>query len=143
MMSATSALEELIADFEELEEPIERLAHLEEIGRSLPTMPESLRTEENRVLGCQSMVWFVARRRPGEPPVLEFQAYSDAPIVRGEIAVLLAAFSGRTPQEILDFPIEELIARLKLRSFLSPLRSNGLYCRASGCPGRGSCSPSC
>ena len=127
MMSATSTLDELIADFEELEEPIERLAHLEEIGRNLPPMPESLRTEENRVLGCQSMVWLVPHRRAGNPPILEFQAYSDAPIVRGEIAVLLAAYSGRTAQEILDFPIEDLIARLKLRSFLSPLRSNGLY----------------
>jgi cysteine desulfurase / selenocysteine lyase len=121
------SLDELIADFEDLEEPIERLAHLEEIGRSLPPMPENLRTEENRVLGCQSMVWFVAQQRPGNPPSLEFQAYSDAPIVRGEITVLLAAYSGKSPQEILDFPIEELIARLKLRSFLTPLRSNGLY----------------
>ena len=127
MMSATSSLDELIADFEDLEEPIERLAHLEEIGRSLPTMPGNLRTEENRVLGCQSMVWFVAHQRPGTPPILEFQAYSDAPIVRGEIVVLLTAYSGKSPQEILDFPIEELIARLKLRSFLTPLRSNGLY----------------
>jgi cysteine desulfurase/selenocysteine lyase len=127
MMPATASLDELIADFEELEEPIERLALLEEVGRSLPPMPENLRTEENRVLGCQSMVWFVAKQRGGNPPVLEFQAYSDAPIVRGEIAVLLAAYSGKTPQQILDFPIEDLIARLKLRSFLTPLRSNGLY----------------
>ena len=127
MMSATASLDELIADFEELEEPIERLAHLEEIGRNLTPMPENLRTEENRVLGCQSMVWLVAKQRGSKPPILEFQAYSDAPIVRGEIAVLLAAYSGKTPQEILDFPIEELIARLKLRKSLSPLRSNGLY----------------
>jgi cysteine desulfurase/selenocysteine lyase len=127
MMATTASLDELIADFEELEEPIERLALLEEVGRSLPPMPENLRTEENRVLGCQSMVWFVAKQRGGNPPVLEFQAYSDAPIVRGEIAVLLAAYSGKTPQQILDFPIEDLIARLKLRSFLTPLRSNGLY----------------
>lgn len=126
-MSVNDPLDEFIADFEELEEPIERLAHLEEIGRDLPPFPERLRTEENRVMGCQSMVWFVAQQRPGHPPVLEFQAYSDAPIVRGEIAVLLAAYSGKTPQEILDFPIDDLIARLKLRSFLSPLRSNGLY----------------
>ena len=126
-MPAIPPLEEIISDFEELEEPIERLAHLEEIGRSLPPFLEHLRTEENRVMGCQSMVWFVAQQRPGDPPVLEFQAFSDAPIVRGEIAVLLAAYSGKTPQEILDFPIDDLIARLKLRSFLSPLRSNGLY----------------
>src|SRR5262245_17686749 len=115
MMSAAAPLDDLIADFEELEEPIERLAHLEELGRSLPPMPENLRTEENRVVGCQSMVWFVAHESPGNPPTLAFQAYSDAPIVRGEIAVLLAAYSGKSPQEILDFPIEELIARLKLR----------------------------
>jgi cysteine desulfurase/selenocysteine lyase len=126
-MAKPSSIDEIIADFEDLEEPMERLALLEEMGRELAPMPEHLRTEENRVLGCQSLVWFVANRRPGNPPVLEFQAYSDAPIVRGEIAILLAAYSGRTPQEILDFPIEELIRRLKLRSFLTPLRSNGLY----------------
>jgi cysteine desulfurase / selenocysteine lyase len=124
-MPDSTPLDEIIADFEDLE-PIERLGALEELGRSLPSFPESLRTEENRVLGCQSMVWLIANERPGNPPTLEFRAYSDAPIVRGEIAVLLAAYSGRTPQEIVDFPIEELIGRLKLRSFLTPLRSNGL-----------------
>ncbi|HUE71291.1 MAG TPA: SufS family cysteine desulfurase [Pirellulaceae bacterium] len=124
-MPASTALDEIISDFEDLE-PIERLGALEELGRYLPEFPESLRTEENRVLGCQSMVWFIAQERPGNPLTLEFQAYSDAPIVRGEIAVLLAAYSGRTPQEIVDFPIEELFGRLKLRSFLTPLRSNGL-----------------
>jgi cysteine desulfurase / selenocysteine lyase len=124
-MPEITPLDEIIADFEDLE-PIERLGALEELGRYLPPFSESLRTEENRVLGCQSMVWFIAHERPGNPPTLEFQAYSDAPIVRGEIAVLLAAYSGRTPQEIVDFPIEELFGRLKLRSFLTPLRSNGL-----------------
>src|SRR5688572_22810165 len=124
-MPAAMALDEIIEAFEDLE-PIERLGALEELGRELPPFPEQLRTEHNRVLGCQSMVWMVADEKPGDPPTLEFRAYSDAPIVRGEIAVLLAAYSGRTPQEIIELPIEDLIGRLKLRSFLTPLRSNGL-----------------
>src|SRR4029079_13899440 len=68
----------------------------------------------------------VAEERPGTPKTLEFHADSDAQIVRGLIAVLLAAFSGRTPEEIQKFPIEELFAELKLPA-LVPMRSNGLY----------------
>ena len=67
----------------------------------------------------------MAEERPGPPRTLEFVADSDAQIVRGLIAVLLAAFSGKTPAEILAFPIDKLFAELKLPA-LVPMRSNGL-----------------
>ncbi len=120
-------LAEINAEFEELEDPTDRMTYLVEIGKTLPPLDDRLRTETNRVLGCQSMVWLVANERPGTPPTLTFTADSDAPMVRGLIAILLAVYSGKTPAEILAFPIEDLLARLKLRSFITPMRSNGLY----------------
>jgi cysteine desulfurase / selenocysteine lyase len=120
-------LAEIIAEFEELDDPTDRLAYLVEIGKSLPPLDDALHTEEHRVLGCQSMVWMVADERPGPPPTLAFTADSDAPMVRGLIAILLAAYSNHTPAEILAFPIEQLFERLKLLAFLTPMRSNGLH----------------
>jgi cysteine desulfurase/selenocysteine lyase len=97
-----------------------------EIGSTLPPLADHLRTEENRVLGCQARVWLTAEERPGPPRTLDFVADSDAQIVRGLIAVLLAALSGRTPAEILAFPVDKLFAELKLPA-LVPMRSNGLH----------------
>ena len=120
-------LAEIIAEFEELDDPTDRLSYLVEIGKTLPPLDDVYRTEEHRVLGCQSMVWMVADERPGPPLTLGITADSDAPMVRGLIAILLAAYSNHTPAEILAFPIEQLFQRLKLLSFLTPMRSNGLF----------------
>lgn len=125
-MPVAVPLHEIRAEFQELDDPADRLAYLIEIGKTLPPLPDYLRTEEHRVLGCQARVWLVAQEHPGPPRTLEFAADSDAQIVRGLIAVLLAAFSGRTPEEILAFPVEALFAELKLPA-LVPMRSNGLY----------------
>src|SRR4051812_15012844 len=100
-MPVAIPLHEIRAEFAELDDPADRLAYLVEIGKTLPPLDDHLRTEENRVLGCQARVWLTAEERPTQPPVLEFAADSDAQIVRGLIAVLQAAFSGRTPTEIL------------------------------------------
>jgi cysteine desulfurase/selenocysteine lyase len=121
------SLAEIVAEFEELDDPTDRMTYLVEIGKTLPPFPAAERTEANRVLGCQSMVWLVADQRTGTPPTLSFTADSDAPMVRGLIAILLAAYSGKTPEEIVAFPIEQLIERFRLRSFITPMRSNGLF----------------
>src|SRR5262245_51736722 len=112
IMPLAVPLHEIRAEFAELDDPNDRLTYLVEIGQTLPPLAPHLKTEENRVLGCQSMVWMVAEQVPGDPPTLDFTADSDAPMVRGLIAILLAAYSGRTPQEILAFPIEELFQTL-------------------------------
>src|SRR5438477_4766525 len=124
-MSVAVPLHEIRAEFAELDDPVDRTAYLIEVGRTLPPLDEHLKTEENRVLGCQARVWLVAEDRPGPPRTLEFAADSDAQIVRGLIAVLLAAFNGKTPAEVLAFPIDKLFAELKLPA-LVPMRSNGL-----------------
>src|SRR5215831_17336565 len=124
-MPVAVPLHEIRAEFAELDDPVDRTTYLIEIGRTLPPLEEHFKTEENRVLGCQARVWLIAEERPGPPLTLEFLADSDAQIVRGLIAVLLAAFSGKTPAEIVAFPIDRLFAELKLPA-LVPMRSNGL-----------------
>lgn len=116
------AQRELIADFELFEDWMDRYQYLIDLGRRLPDFPEELRTEENRIRGCQSQVWFVAEKKDDR---LEFRAISDAAIVSGLIALLLRLYSGRRPQDILDTP-PDFVAALQLESHLSPTRSNGL-----------------
>ena len=116
------AQEELIADFELFEDWMDRYQYLIDLGRRLPEFPEELRTEENRIRGCQSQVWFVADQKDGR---IEFRAISDAAIVSGLIALLLRLYSGRHPQDILDTP-PDFVSALQLESHLSPTRSNGL-----------------
>ena len=117
-------LSELQDELNDLETSEERIQFLIELGQSLPPFPEEYCTEEFRVLGCQSMVWIVPNWN-GE--AFHFLASSDAPMVRGLVAVLMSAYSGKTPGEITAFPIENVLDGLHLRSFLSPLRSNGLH----------------
>jgi len=116
------AQDELIADFELFDDWMDRYQYLIDLGRRLPEFPEELRTEENRIRGCQSQVWFVADKKDGR---LEFRATSDAAIVSGLIALLLRLYSGRHPQDILDTP-PDFVQALQLESHLSPTRSNGL-----------------
>lgn len=117
------SLEDLVEEFQDLETPEERIQYLIELGDSMPELDSRYCTEEYRVVGCQSMVWFVPR---WDGKYLSFNASSDAPMVRGLAAILVAAYSGKSPREILEFPIESVFEGLHLKSFLSPLRSNGL-----------------
>jgi len=117
-----AAQREVIEEFSLFEDWMDRYQYLIDLGRRLPEFPEALRTEENRIRGCQSQVWFVAEQKEGR---LLFRAISDAAIVSGLIALLLRLYSGRYPQEILDTP-PDFVTALQLESHLSPTRSNGL-----------------
>lgn len=127
MHSTPPTLQDIRTAFDELGTAPERLEYLVELGGTLPGFPAAARVEANRVQGCQSRTWLVARELPGQPPRWEFLADSDAPMARGLVAILLAAYSGRTAAEILRFPVERLFEELKLTTVLSPLRSNGLF----------------
>ncbi|MGY5650393.1 cysteine desulfurase sulfur acceptor subunit CsdE [Vibrio cincinnatiensis] len=96
-------------------------------GKQLPVMPESLKSEQVRVAGCESQVWLVSQEQEG---VWHFCADSDARIVRGLIALLLAAFEGKTREQILSFDIEGYFSQLGLLAHLSPSRGNGLKAMA-------------
>ncbi len=118
----TEAQRELIDDFALFDDWMDRYQYIIDLGRRLPEFPEEHKTDENKIRGCQSQVWFVADQKDGR---LEFQAISDAAIVSGLIALLLKLYSGRFPQDILDSS-PDFVSELQLESHLSPTRSNGL-----------------
>lgn len=100
----------------------ERYQYLIDLGRKLPPFPEEWKTEEHRLLGCQSLVWIVPR---GNAEKLEFLATSDSAIVSGLIFLALRVYSGRPAAEILA-TTPDYIADIGLGKHLSPTRSNGL-----------------
>ena len=100
----------------------ERYQYLIDLGRKLPPLPEEQKTEANRLLGCQSMVWIVAE---GNADALEFHAISDSTIVSGLIYLALRVYSGRSAAEILATPAD-YVSGIGLSKHLSPTRSQGL-----------------
>ena len=121
-------IDDIIADFDLIDDWEERYRYVIELGRGLPALEESARSEANRVRGCASQVWLetlVAKDAGGEP-VLTFRADSDAHIVRGLIAILLALYSGAKARDILDRDAGEVFERLGLKENLTPQRSNGV-----------------
>jgi cysteine desulfuration protein SufE len=119
-------VEELIEGFEFLDSWDDRFRYIIDLGRKLPPMDSAMKNDETKVDGCTSQVWMVASAE-GSPPRLTFLADSDAHIVRGLIAILLALYEGRPAQEILDLDAASTIARLDLAQHLSPNRANGLF----------------
>lgn len=101
----------------------ERYKYIIDLGKELPEMDASLRTDDYLVRGCQSQVWLVDEWRADK---LFFQADSDAFIVKGLLGVVLAAFNGKTPGEILAFNIDAYFTQLDLLQHLSSTRGNGL-----------------
>lgn len=127
MSGPEHAIQELSDEFSLLPDWEERIAYVIELGRQLEPLREEERTEATRVRGCVSQVWLVSERRPEAPEKLYFRGDSDAHLVRGEIAMLLRVFSGRTPEEILSVNPHALFERLGLKDALTQQRSNGLF----------------
>ncbi|WP_100752854.1 cysteine desulfurase sulfur acceptor subunit CsdE [Vibrio salilacus] len=92
-------------------------------GKQLPQMPESFKSDQIIVAGCESQVWLVSQLIDGK---WFFCADSDARIVRGLIALVMAAFNGKTSQQIQDFDVDDYFDKLGLIVHLSPSRGNGL-----------------
>lgn len=120
-------IEELIENFELLGDWEERYAYLIDLGKKLPGLPEADKTEENRVHGCQAMVWLKMNPDPAHADRLRIVADSDAFIVRGLIAVVMILFDGKTPAEILQADGKSIFSKLGLDQHLSPTRKNGLF----------------
>ena len=127
MAGIDQTINELADDFALLPDWEERISHVIELARSLEPISEAERTEDNRVRGCVSRVWLVSERRAEAPEKLYFRGDSDAHLVRGEIAMLLRIFSGRTPREILSIDPKAVFERLGLKDALTAQRSNGLF----------------
>ena len=119
-------IERIFEDFEFLDEWEDRYRYVIDLGRDLPPFPESARTPQNKVQGCVSQVWLETTRSDGPDPVMRFAGDSDAHIVRGLVAIMLALFSGRRASEIAKIDAEAVLKRLGLDEHLTPQRANGL-----------------
>lgn len=121
--TASSSLDDIRSTFGFFDAWQDKYAYLIDIGKGVATLPEADRIEDNLVRGCQSQVWLVPRF---DGQRLHLAIDSDAHIVRGLIAIVLAAFDDRSPRQILDFDIERLFDELDLVGHLSATRGNGL-----------------
>ena len=101
----------------------DRYKYIIDLGKELPPLDEADYNDANLVRGCQSRVWLVAEPSDGK---LCFAADSDAFIVKGLLAVVLAAYNGKTPDQVLSFDIEGYFSELNLLKHLSATRGNGL-----------------
>jgi len=124
----SASLDDIIANFDLLDEWDDRYRYLIELGRDLEPLPEAAHDDVNKVRGCASQVWLAMRRedRPDAGPVLHFRGDSDAHIVRGLVALALAIYSGRPAREILATDAFAIYERLGLAAHLTPQRSNGV-----------------
>lgn len=121
-MSVKEKEQQVIEDFAIYDDWMDRYEYIIELGKTLTTYPDSKKTDDRLIKGCQSRVWLDARKEDGR---IWFAADSDAIITKGIISLLIGVYSGATAEEILssDFGFVEKIG---LRANLSPTRANGL-----------------
>ena len=121
-MTIAEIQQQIIDEFANFDEWLDRYAYLIELGKDCPVIDEKEKTEANLIKGCQSRVWLSCNERDGR---LYFRADSDAVITRGIIALLIRALDGQTPDDILGADLA-FIDAIGLKEHLSPTRSNGL-----------------
>lgn len=121
----TIGVDDIIESLAFLDDWESRYAYLIDLGKQLPAMPEALKTDARLVRGCQSQVWLETRYDP-DVRRLWLGIDSDAVIVRGLAALVLAAYNGKSPADVLAFDIEGLFGQLDLMRHLSQTRGNGL-----------------
>ena len=124
MKTINEIQDEIIEEFDGLDDWMDRYQLLIDLGSEQEPLDEKYKTEQNLIDGCQSRVWLQADYIE-ETGVIHFSAESDALIVKGIVSLLIRVLSDHTPQEILDADLY-FISRIGLREHLSPTRSNGL-----------------
>ena len=122
-LTLDETLAELVEEFDLLGDWEGRIEYVIDLGKGLAPLPEDARIEANKVPGCAAQVWLSTRRADGR---LFFDADSDSALSKGNIALLLKLYSGRTPAEILAFDARAALDRLGLPSALTRQRANGL-----------------
>lgn len=122
MKTINELQDEIIEEFSDFDDWMDKYQLLIDIGSEQPALPDEYKTEQNLIDGCQSRVWLQADLKDG---IITFQAESDALIVKGIVALLIRVLSGHTPQEIMEADLY-FIERIGLKEHLSPTRSNGL-----------------
>ena len=121
-MTINELQDNVIEEFSDFDDWMDKYALLIDLGNSLPTLEEKYKTESNLIEGCQSRVWLQADYVDGK---ILFKGESDAVIVKGIVSLLISILSDHTPQEILDADLY-FIEKIGLKEHLSPTRSNGL-----------------
>lgn len=122
MATINELQDEVIDEFSELSDWMDRYQLLIDLGNEQPPLDPAYKTDSNLIEGCQSRVWLQADLIDGK---VHFQAESDALIVKGIIALLIRVLSDHTPDEILNADLY-FIEKIGLKEHLSPTRSNGL-----------------
>jgi len=120
-------IDDITENFALLDDWDDRYRYVIELGRGLAPLPDAMRTDANKVQGCASQVWLATTVVPDgdRGPVMTFVGDSDAHIVRGLIAILLALYSRRPARDVLATDAIAAFDRLGLREHLTPQRSNG------------------
>lgn len=121
-----TSIDQIIDDFAFLDDWEDRYRYVIELGKALPDLPEAQRTADNKVNGCASQVWLVSHRGEGADPVMTFEGDSDAHIVRGLVAIVLAACSGKHASDIAKTDLIGIFDKIGLVENLSSQRANGL-----------------
>lgn len=121
-MSINELQDEVIAEFADFDDWMDKYALLIDLGNALEPLDEKYKTESNLIEGCQSRVWLQADYVDGR---IHFRGESDAVIVKGIVSLLIRVLSDHTPQEILEADLH-FIDQIGLKEHLSPTRSNGL-----------------
>ena len=119
-----SSFDDIRADFEFLDEWDDRYKYLIDLGRTLAPFPEEKRDEAHKVRGCASQVWL---NHTVEGKTIALDGDSDAHIVKGLVALLIALYSGKSADEIISLNPQEALAPFDLKDHLTPQRSNGLH----------------
>lgn len=122
----TTKIDTIRDDFSFLDDWEDRYRYVIDLGNGLAPYPEEFRDGSHKVPGCVSQVWLHATRGEGADPVIEFVGDSDAHIVRGLVAIMIAFYSGRRASEIAAADAEGLLRELGLDEHLTPQRANGL-----------------
>lgn len=126
MKTINEIQDEIVAEFSEFEDWMDRYSLLIDLAGEMPPMEESLKTEQNLIDGCQSKVWIDAKLEEADGvKLIRYRGDSDAILVRGIVALLIRVLSDHTPQEICESDLY-FIDQIGLREHLSPTRSNGL-----------------
>ncbi|MEW9798920.1 SufE family protein [Alteromonas sp. CYL-A6] len=120
---ALPATEEIIDDLAFFDDWEQRYQYIIDLGKHLPGLPEEARTPDRLVKGCQSNVWLLPHQQDG---VFRFEVDSDAVIVQGLLALVMAAYNNKSANEILAFDIDGYFSELDLERHITPTRGNGL-----------------
>ena len=122
-MTYPTNIQDMIDDFAFLDDWEDRYMHVIDLGKGLPPLLDTDKTDANKVKGCASQVWLVSQRKNG---IWTFSGDSDAHIVKGLVAIVLEIFSGRSAAEIAALDANDILSKLGLAEHLSAQRSNGL-----------------